>query len=172
MKKTFVIVGIIVLAAFFVSCSSMRLTGKYAGMNHSFAETTLPYEEVWTRVIDYFALSGIPISTIDKSSGLIIASRISFLNHYTREVDGKPLSPDAYVVVPTVRGMLFTITPPTSIDGDWNIRIKEQDDRVIVNVNLVNLNAYIIQSAGTRVNIPVASLGNFENGLIDYLTKE
>lgn len=162
---------LIVLSALLVSCSPMRLVGKYVETNHFFAETTLSYEEVWARVIDYFALAGIPISTIDKSSGLIVASRISFLNYYTREVDGKPLSKDAYVIVPTVRSILFTIMEPTAIDGDWNIRIKEQDGRVIVNMNLVNLNAYI-EFQNNRLNIPVASLGNFENGLIDYLTKQ
>lgn len=167
MKKIFAIA----FAALCVSCSTYRLTGNYADTNHFFAETTLSYEEVWTRVIDYFALEGVPISTIDKSSGLIVSSKVSFLNHYTREVGGTALNPNAYVVIPTVRGGFLNVLTPVSIVGDWNIRIKDHNGRIIVNVNLINLDCYFNGSYGSLVRVPVASLGNFERGLIDYLTK-
>lgn len=162
------------------SCGApLRLKGVYPG-SHFSQETELNYEEVWTRVIDFFSMAGIPITTIDKSSGLIVASRVSFLSSYTREVNGTPLDPDAYVVIPTVRGMFGNrlepnarITGDWEMTGDWNIRIKANGDKTTVNVNMVNLECFYRTSglAGSTTKIPIKSTGVFENELLKYLTE-
>ncbi|RFS17356.1 hypothetical protein [Emticicia sp. C21] len=45
-------------------------------------------EDVWSKVIDIFATSGITIKIIDKSSGLIVTDDYSFLKSYTFETTG------------------------------------------------------------------------------------
>lgn len=175
MKK---IVTFSILAMLFISCSTQyKLKGNYPSGNF-FTETELSYDEVWDKVIDYFATTGFAITTIDRSSGFI-SSNASFENTCTRENKGIPLNPNAYVVIPTLRGGFGnviepgrTLSPKSSwvITGDWNVRIKRTDNGTMVNVNLVNLKC--LYSAGYSTSrIPIKSLGNFENGLLNYLTK-
>lgn len=176
MKKFIValcIVGVI------TACSPMKLTGVYPSTNH-FGYSDNSYEQVWAKVIDYFAIAGIPITTIDKSSGIIVSSKVSFLNFYTREVKGVPLDPNAYVVIPTVRGGFGNILEPTAVItgdwtmvGDWNVRIKESGGKIMVNVNLMNLDCYYTTSGlyGSTTKVPIKSTGKFEQELLDYLTR-
>lgn len=180
MKRVISLLVLVVFSFMVSSCgSTIRLKGSYPD-SHFSKETDLQYEEVWTRVIDFFAMAGIPITTIDKSSGLIVASRVSFLNSYTREVNGAPLDPEAYVVIPTVRGMFgnrlepnAAITGDWEMVGDWNVRIKANGSKTIVNVNMVNVECFYRTSglSGNTTKIPIKSTGVFENSLLKYLTE-
>lgn len=66
-----------------------------------------------------------PITTIDKSSGIIVASNISFVNNYSREDrDGKLINPSAYVVISTVRGGFGNILEPDAkikMGHEWRL---------------------------------------------------
>lgn len=181
MKKNLSVIALLVLTcALLSSCSSrLALKGSYPQPQH-YAETTLTQEEVWTKVIDYFATAGVPITTIDKSSGLIVSSKMSFLDNYTREKDGKPMNPNAYVVIPTVRGGFGNILEPTAVItgdwamiGDWNVRIKADGDVTQVYINLMNMDCYYSTSGlyGNTTRIPIKSTGVFEKSLLDFLTK-
>ncbi len=163
------------------SCSSIKLVGTYPTNNH-FAETDLSVEQVWTRVIDYFAMSGISIKLIDKASGLIVSEETSFVDYYTREEDGKPIDPNAYVVIPTVRGGFGNILEPRAaitgewkMLGSWNVRVKPNGDKTLVNINMTNLSCYYLQpsmwGASNATAIPIASTGVWENEFLKYLTK-
>lgn len=176
MKK---ILTVLFAASLLVSCSTLKLTGTYPSTNH-FGYSDNTYEQVWAKVIDYFAIAGIPITTIDKSSGIIVSSKMSFLNSYTREVEGVPLNPNAYVVIPTVRGGFGNILEPAAairgnnwtMVGDWNVRIRENEGRIMVNVNLMNLDCYYTSGLyGSTTKIPIKSTGKFERELLDYLTE-
>lgn len=161
------------------SCAPLRLTGEYPDTHFS-KETDLSYEEVWVRVIDYFAIAGIPISTIDKASGLIVSSKVSFVNNYTREVHGKPQNEKAYVVIPTVRGGFGNILEPRAaltgdweMFGDWNVRIKNSNNKTMVSVNMLNLYCFyrVTGIIGSTTQIPIKSTGVFEQSLLNYLTQ-
>ena len=177
MKKILIV---LFAASLLVSCSTLKLTGTYPSTNH-FGYSDKSYEQVWAKVIDYFAIAGIPITTIDKSSGIIVSSKMSFLNSYTREVKGVPLNPNAYVVIPTVRGGFGKILEPTTtaitgdwtMVGDWNVRIRESEGKIMVNVNLMNLDCYYTISGfyGSITKVPIKSTGKFERELLDYLTR-
>lgn len=177
MKKLFLL--ILPVCLLMVSgCSSIRLKGTYPG-SHFSTETDLGYEEVWNKVIDYFAMNGIPISVIDKNSGLIVSSNVDFVNTCTREVDGKPLDADAYVVIPTVRGGFGNILTPNSsswdILGQWNVRIKDNNGKTSVSINMVKLDCIhrtrSLYGGSTEEKIPVKSTGVFENRLLQYFTE-
>lgn len=177
MKKILVLVVTGLLTLY--GCSSIKLVGNYTD-GSVFGETELAEEVVWTKIIDYFALSGMPITTIDKSSGIIVASNISFVNNYSREDrDGKLINPSAYVVIPTVRGGFGNILEPDAkitgrwdMIGDWNVRIKPNSKGgTSININLLNLRCFYGGSGilGTSTKIPIKSTGVFENNMLQYL---
>lgn len=166
MKK--LIIPIVLMCVLTIhSCAPMKITlkGTYPARNH-YATTDASFEEVWTKVIDLFATSGISITTIDKSSGIIISSRMSFLNNYTRETsDGSVINSSAYVAIPKQGGI------PNSIVGDWNARIKETEKGTVININLMNLacSSPAVFLYGAQVgggNMPVQSTGVFEKQLL------
>lgn len=138
--------------------------------------STKSKDEVWSKVIDLFAQKGLPIRLIDKSSGLIISDKVSLLNQSTWELpDGKLSDPNAWVVVEKLySGDQFL--PPTYVTGEWNVRVKEQDSKTIINVNLLNLQAGIGQITPTAFpvspstsSLRAQSLGNFERYISDIV---
>lgn len=165
MKKLLLIVSCITVLS---SCTSMKLTGNYPDP-HYFIETSDSFDDVWSRVIDYFAYAGVPITTIEKSSGLIVSSKVSFIDHYTTEKRGIPSDPNAYVVIPNL-GALYLMTGTLTITGDWNVRIKESDGKTSININLINIDCYYTSTdrMGNTTKIPAKSTGKFEQSLLDY----
>lgn len=161
------------------SCgTSYKIIGAYSDGNE-FGETSLSYEEVWSKIIDYFAVSGIPITNIDKTSGIIISNNVSFENYYTREdKKGNLVNPNAFVVIPTIKGGFGNILEPNAkltgeweMYGDWNVRIKSNGKGgTIINVNLLNLRCFYGGSGMLgKTKIPIKSTGIFEKKMLDYL---
>lgn len=175
--KSKTLLFVLLLPVVLSSCSSMiKLVGNYPSPNQ-YGETKLSYDDAWSKVIDYFAVCGIPITTIDKSSGLIVASKMSFVNVYTREDNrGNLIDSSAYVVIPTVRGGFGNILEPNALIsgrwemvGDWNLRLKNEGDKTSINVNLLNLNCFYGNSGFMSTKIPIKSTGVFEKKMIEYL---
>lgn len=83
--------------------------------------TKTPYDEVWSKVIDFFAENSVPIGTISKESGLITANNVYFGNDVVciENYKGIPESPTAWFVLPYNQ---------RAIDGrvscSFNVRIK------------------------------------------------
>src|SRR5262245_1761656 len=126
----------ILLISTVIGCSpsSIPLKGSYQLIPYRI-ETTESFEKTWSKLIDFFVQKGIGISTENKSSGLIISKEISFRTSYTYEdKDGNLKKPGAFVVV---RGNI----PPNHISGNWNVVIEQDNNKIIINVHLVNLSA-------------------------------
>ena len=76
--------------------------------------------------------------TPDKSSGLITSGR-SLISYTKENSKGELINKDAWVVI-------YKIIDPGSrksisyynVTAEWNVRIKEVDNRTVINVNLVN----------------------------------
>lgn len=136
------------------------------------------FDQVWTNVIDLFATKGLSIKLIDKSSGLIVSEKTSFINDYTFEDKlGKLINPDASVVLETVTYEGFNQTlKPEKITGEWNVRIKDNgNNKTSVNVNLTNIDAKLIiagsaYTAAQNITFEGKSTGQFEE-LISSLVK-
>lgn len=166
----------LILFCCFCSCEApkMILKGNYQETPYS-VETSKSLEEVWSNIIDLFSTHGISIKIIDKSSGLITSDHTSFLNNYTYEDEyGKPINPNAYVVIYKLKNGFGTPLPPDYIEGDWNIRIKNIDGKTIINVNLVNLRSTFTTQASrygpsSIINIPVKSTGVFEKVIAESI---
>jgi len=158
------------------------LQGNYSSGPYQIT-TSKSFDEVWSNVIDMFATDGISIKVIDKSSGLIITEKYSFINHYTYEgYNGQlkpipgllptPIDPNAWVVVSRI--VTDTDIKPREILGEWNVRLKPlENGKTSINVNLVNLkaSAQIIPLGGTSYTevLDVKSTGKFEQMIIDSL---
>lgn len=177
--KKLVFMFLAVASLLLTSCGTpYKIIGTYSDGNE-FEETSLSYEEVWSKIIDYFAVSGIPITNIDKSSGIIVSNNVSFENYYTREdKQGNLVNPNAFVVIPTIKGGFGNILEPNAtltgeweMYGDWNVRIKPNGKGgTIVNVNLLNLRCfYGGRGMLGKTKIPIKSTGIFEKMMLDYL---
>lgn len=93
MKKFFLYLLIIIQI---IGCSSYKPPKTYQFQN--WADYGLPFDEVWSRVIRFFAESGISIKTMDKASGFIVTDNISFTGGLGEYLDcGEPAkNPFAY----------------------------------------------------------------------------
>ncbi len=104
---------------------------------------------VWDKIVDFFAKNGLSIKLIDRSSGLIVSDATTLT--YTHEDDkGNLKNPKAWVVLNKIykAGNKLYIEP-TSLTGEWNIRIKStSDNKTNINVNLVNIKYTYLNSSG------------------------
>ena len=99
-------------------------------------------DAVWSNIIDLFSQRGISIKIIDKSSGLIISSQSEILSTYENK-KGEPINPNAYVVVErnNMEEQEARKAPLYPVLGEWNIRIKADNGRTSINVNIVNISS-------------------------------
>lgn len=122
------------------------------------------FEDVWSNLIDLFAQNGLGITLIDKSSGLIIASKTR-LSWTFEDKEGKPLKADADVVLSKkIDPGPMRPYKPSYCAGDWNVRIKVlPNGKTSINVNLLNIDAYILHgNAGEKLYLKAKSTGRLE----------
>lgn len=153
---------VVAICAVLCSCAPVikSLQGGY--LNSHTTTTTTSYDEVWNNVIDYFAYTGITISTMEKASGLIVASKIAVPQ--TKELNGKPLDPNAFVVIPDVRNY------PKLATATFNVRVRDNGESVSITINMHDINASYIKNNGFviyQAPIEGKSTGVFENGLLN-----
>ena len=56
-------------------------------------------QSIWDKVIEIFAVKGIPINVLEKDSGIIVSERVSFIKSYTFEDnDGNLEKKNAFVI--------------------------------------------------------------------------
>lgn len=137
MKKLFFLSTIL----FLTSCTAIRITP----LKGTYPQTPIIYysdksfDKVWDNIIDLFAQKGLSIRIIDRSSGLIISTQ-SPLSWAYEDKKGILKNPKADVAIPLMYNPNSNNSlTPTSVTGEWNIRIKAQDGKTSINVNLVNI---------------------------------
>jgi hypothetical protein len=157
-----------------IGCTTTKivpLKGVYENKPFEIISDT-PKDQVWDKIIDFFAQNGLSIKIIDRSSGLIISDRSS-LNWTFENNNGELIKPLASVVIEKIID-IGTKKPirPSSVTGDWNIRIKQlPDNKTSINVNLLHIEAtgYTIKfgEGVTQYAIKGKSTGNFEKLISD-----
>lgn len=123
------------------SCSPKVYTiqGSYSAKNS--VETEKSFDQVWNNVIDFFAENNIPIATLEKESGIIVASNVNIDgNAVSREDEnGKIINPNAWFVTPYTPNKNAS-TPKVSCT--FNVRVRKMDTgKTYISVNLSNINA-------------------------------
>lgn len=153
------------------SCMTMKSTPSHlVGVYNvtTSIETDQKFDDVWNKVIDYFATNGIAIATLEKASGLIVSNKVQLRDAVTVEQDGKPLDKNAYIVIPYAKNIIYK-----NVTSDFNVRVREVEGKVVITVNLPNIEAertikptgFVMVSAPEQVE--AKSTGVFENGLLD-----
>lgn len=139
MKYVFILMFLCLIESCF-SIKSVPLKGSYQDAPFVFASEKT-FDKVWDNLIDFFAQNGIGIKLIDRSSGLIVSEDFSFRKLYTWEdKKGKLKNPNAYLVTSGVRYSTDDkVRYPDRIEGNWNVRIKNSDEKTSINVNITNV---------------------------------
>lgn len=171
-KRSYKIFLSALFACLLYSCKTtdmLTLTGDYPIINTT-TTTDKTFDEVWDNVIDYFAINGIPISILDKESGLIVSNKVSLKNNITMEKNGKPLNDKAFIVIPYAKNVIYM-----NAYSDFNVRVKKQDGKITISVNLPNIVAERTtkpawwQLVSTPKIVDAKSTGVFEKGLLSLL---
>ena len=150
-----------------VSCMPKMypLRGQYKVENT--IETTSSYEDVWNKVINFFASNNIAISTIDKSSGIVAANDVVFWKTCLTMEDKRGVieNPQAWFVMPYEKN-----TKPVSVQCSLNVHVIDTNDgRVSITINIGNIRGKEITSNFTGLAIypsyNFSSTGKFEKTL-------
>ena len=176
MKRFSITMAALFMGLVLSSCASSvgTLKGQYPAINT--VTTNSSFEDVWSRVIDFFAENNIPIGTIAKDSGIITATNIrlgdSFVSY--EDKNGKIVNPNAWFVVPYMKEVVGA-----RADCSFNVRVKKNSDGgSTIQVNLSNILGYyniqylntlnfkkeIIEQTHPR---PCHSTGQFEKSLLE-----
>lgn len=156
------------------SCSKKvyGLRGNYDAVTS--IETNSSFEDIWNRVIDFFAENNIPIATLEKASGIVVAnnvnisqSRISIENEQGRMVDK-----NAWFVFPYEKKFVSG-----KVQCSFNVRVRKQENgKNYISVNLGGISGYKSISVFNPVSLktsiienaaPCYSTGKFEEDLLN-----
>lgn len=176
MKK--ILLSMVLCTTLLTSCgvSSYPLRGNY--QPEKFMETTNSFDNVWENVIDFFALNNIPISTLEKNSGIIVATEIAIDESLVTIEDqfGKISNPNAWFVLPYSKNAVGG-----RVTCSFNVRVKEVDNKKIsINVNVSNIKGQpLISWLNTMtlkkeivlgaITTDCASTGKFEQDLMNLM---
>lgn len=129
-----------------------------------------PYDAVWSSTVRFFAESHIPISTIDKASGLIASKEfalsgdliVRWVNCANR--DGSPVKMRAENTDKAMAAGLGRAS------ADFNVFMKSQGDSTLLRVNpYIRVESKAMMGGGWTPSNCVAN-GAFERDLTEYIT--
>lgn len=176
MKNSILVTAILLLASSCTPFKFVSLVGSYPQAPFIFSSDK-PREKVWDNVVDLFAQKGISIKIIDKGSGLIISEPTALSWSY-EDKNGKLVNPSAQVAIyKKINNMSGRTVDPVKVFGEWNIRIKDNDGKTSINVNIVNIkheDSYVVnyrleyRTEDYQENA-IRSTGNFEKTIADYV---
>lgn len=164
---------VVIISASSCTIKTIPLKGHYSNGNFE-AITDKSREQVWDQLIDLFAKNGLPISVIDKSSGLIVSNGAQLTWTY-EDKKGNLVNPNASVVIAklSLNGEELKGARPALIVGSWNVRIKSVSDKqTMVNINLVNprITYNTMSTNNTEFNQgSIQSTGNFEKKIFESI---
>lgn len=143
MKKYLSIIFMTAAIFCFSSCSvkTYSLQGNYDNQNKSI-ETSSSFDDVWNKVIDFFAMNNIPISTLEKESGIISASQITInaTSVAVEDKSGQIKNENAWIVVPYAKDRIGG-----TVTCSFNVRVRKNNNgKTFIGVNIGNIVCYPI----------------------------
>ena len=166
MKKIF---GLFLLCAtmMFSSCSAPMLALKSSYPITNSVETETTYDKVWGNVIDFFAMNNIPISVLEKDSGIIVAPNVSIGETLVTMEDeyGKAINSSAWFILPYMNKYNGYKCVSNKAVCSFNVRVRKMDSgKTYISVNLGGIQ-------GTRV-LEYVDMLTFKKSLVDMPAKE
>src|ERR1039457_1882413 len=133
-----ILISIIILQ---ISCTTfLPLKGNYSNNPYTFT-TTLSKDKFWDKLINFYTINGVTITTIDKGSGVIVSAGYSFVRNFTNEdLKGNLIDPKAWVVINYNGASLGNLL---KLWGDITVHVYEESGttKVIVTINNLGSNA-------------------------------
>lgn len=164
--------------AFFIVTLSLSCSPKIIPLKGAYPETPIiqysdnSVDKVWDKIIDFFAQKGLAIKIIDKSSGLIISDATE-LTWTFEDKNGNQNKTGRWVAIPKVIAPgADRATIPTSVRGEWNVRIKAVGDKTAVNVNLVNIEEKVLTGSYAAGNTSYIRIDGKSTGVFEKLIFE
>lgn len=101
--------------------------------------TTESKEVVWTKVLNFFSRQGVPIKTVDKTSGIIQSDKLGLGSHTVLDNESK-FDSTAWAICTWSQQDKIDKEPifPT---GELFISVQENDGKTTISINLLNLQA-------------------------------
>lgn len=158
------------------SCSPRvyGLRGNYAVVPS--IETTSSFDDVWDRVIDFFAENNIPIATLEKASGIIVANGVNISESLisVENQQGEILDKHAWFVFPYERFVYPYEYIGGKVQCSFNVRVRKQDNgRTLITINLGGISGHklvLMKSLMPQITekaAPCYSTGKFEESLLN-----
>lgn len=139
LKLSFLV--LFVASVFAISSCSPKvygLRGNYQTINS--IETNSSFDDVWNRVIDFFAESNIPVATLEKASGIIVASNVNIPETLVsvESEQGTIRDNNAWFVFPYEKHLIGG-----RAECSFNVRVREQGNgKTYISVNLGGIVGY------------------------------
>jgi hypothetical protein len=153
---------------FFLLLALMSCTTLYPPDNHNIVKSKTfnqNYEEIWSRVIDWFAKNNIPIKNLEKASGFINTETGYGIDSNYCDCGIIEIARTKYVIADKYNN---------DIVGNYNIVVKKFNDSLTkVDVNMFFRTVVVYNnslSPGTTTKkVDCISKGVYENSLFQYL---
>ncbi len=179
------IITLIAIVISLTSCSTRLypINEKYKPTDNGVFVTNMPQKEVISKLVAFLTENGNSIALIDRESGIITTTEISFLGKDTQvDKSGNLVDCDAYVVSGVPQKSLANTNmfgdriDPYEITGFWSIHLTTQGSETEVSIKATNLKCkyrkvLVGMASNTYVDVPVKSTGVFETKMIDFLRK-
>lgn len=157
--------------------SVIPLEGKYDTKFEFYSSSD--EEAVWKKIIQYIATTNIEPSTLDKASGLVIAT-VSLSNNskaVTCEKNGKPEDQKAWFVSECWDETMGYLFPANEGIVKFNIRLSKEKDKTLININTFpslkynRMNPMTKIRSGQITEMNAYSTGIWENQLFQVIGK-
>ena len=171
MKITFLLSAFLIVLATSCTPKAYPLKGTYTNGNFE-AYSEKSKDAVWDNIIEFFAKNGISIRIIDRSSGLIVSGETELTWSFENK-KGELENKDAWVAIYRLYDPGSRQTyKPYLVTGEWNIRIKEQNNKTLININLVNPTYTRVMTSPVKTTFQkgyVQSTGVFEKWVYEKI---
>lgn len=174
--KTIKLALLSLVVSVITSCGPTIHTLKGNYQTNNSIETSSSFDEVWNRVIDFFAASNIPIATLEKASGIIVAHNVNISSTSVSVENEQGIIGDknAWFVFPYEKNVIGG-----RVQCSFNVRVRTQENgKTYVSVNLGGISGYksikFLNTLTFRQEIieqtvpsTCYSTGKFENDLLN-----
>lgn len=175
MKTKLFYVALTLTAICCLSSCSQKVYGLRGNYNVvTSIETNSSFEDIWDRVIDFFAENNIPIATLEKASGIVVANNVNISESLisVENEQGKILDKKAWFVFPYEKKFVSG-----KVQCSFNVRVRKQENgKNYISVNLGGISGYksvlVFNPVSLKTNITEQatacySTGKFEADLLN-----
>jgi len=143
-----------------LSCSSEQKAKVYEYEN--VFNLDAPFDQVWTSVVEGFAINSVPISTIEKVSGIIVGKNIN-----VPHTEGKRVIASRYADCGELDSQIFGNNRFRGLEGEYSVFLRPLVDESTEMRITTQYSAWVVNEDKVRIRkVPCNSTGAFEQDLL------